>query len=596
MLRIQVANKRQREIFEHGSGPIEFGRGQQRDVTRFVIADSSVSRDQIRLEELSGGRVVVENLSGRVPLRLSEGGEIPAGSNSELELPVRLTAGTTLIDLALEENKADEQEMLETVHAPLGGRDQLSSLQDLMLRDQAPNAETLAHWFETLISVQQAAASSAEFYEQTARAVVELIGLDSGLVLLKRNDNWEMVGEYYRNGGDSRNDERGMNAFSRRILAFMEKEQRTFYNDVNRVPVTESLRNLAAAVASPIFGAGGQEVMGAVYGARHKGAFGSQMAIKPLEAQLIQLMAAAVGTGLARLEREAEATRRRVQFEQFFSPKLSQELDRNPQLLDGREKEVTVLFADIRNFTGLSAQLGPSMTCQLVGEMMDNLTTQVLEHEGVVVDYYGDGLMAMWNAPAEQPNHSDLACRAALAALEELPRISESWQSRIQAPVRLGLGMNTGSAMVGNTGSQRKFKYGPLGLAVNLAQRVESSTKEFGIPAVVSEGTKQRLSGEFETRRLCMARLSGIPGPVGLYELCRAPADPAWIRVRDTYEEALSLYESESWSRAYQTLSPMLAEQEGHFDGPSLTLMSRILECLRKPPEVFRPDFDLRTK
>src|SRR4029077_9363126 len=109
--------------------------------------------------------------------------------------------------------------------------------------------------------------------------------------------------------------------------------------------------------------------------------------IRPLEAQIVQLLAAAVGANLAR----TQATRTRVQFEQFFSPELVRELERDPELLEGRNQEVTILVSDLRGFTKLSERLGPQTTCRVLRDLMERLSEQIVAQKGVIVDYAGDG-------------------------------------------------------------------------------------------------------------------------------------------------------------------------------------------------------------
>src|SRR6185437_7104287 len=162
-------------------------------------------------------------------------------------------------------------------------------------------------------------------------------------------------------------------------------------------------------------------------------------------------------------------------------------------VLDGQEREVTVLFSDIRGFSRLAERLGPTDTCSLVSDVMERLTTRVQEAGGVVVHYAGDGLMALWNAPKDVPDHAARACRAALAMLADLPALDADWQKRLGAPVRLGIGLNTGLALCGNTGSKHKFHYGALGHAVNVASRVEGATKQFGIPIILTGSTHAQL-------------------------------------------------------------------------------------------------------
>src|SRR5208282_3151353 len=200
-------------------------------------------------------------------------------------------------------------------------------------------------------------------------------------------------------------------------------EKRTFFQDITQLQSQESLRSIDAVVVSPIFGLR-DEVVGALYGLRRSGGKLALCKIRPLEAQLVQLLAAAVGAYQAR----TTATRTRTQFEQFFSPELVRALEKDPGLLDGRSREVTILMSDLRSFSTLSEQLGPEETCRLVRDVMERLSERIVEHGGVIVSYLGDGILAMWNAPALQENHARQACQAALAMLEEMPGLNATWQ------------------------------------------------------------------------------------------------------------------------------------------------------------------------
>ena len=267
------------------------------------------------------------------------------------------------------------------------------------------------------------------------------------------------------------------------------------------------------------------------------GAQGRSPEISPLEAQLTQVLAAAVAAGLAAGER-SPAAHRRVQFEQFFTSDLAAALDRDPTLLEGREREVTVLFADIRGFSEVSERLPARLSCELIRDFMEHFTARIVESAGVVVDYMGDGLLAMWNAPVDQPDHAALACRAALAMRDALPELNRRWQDRLGRPLGVGIGLNSGPALVGNTGSQKKFKYGPLGHTVNLGSRVEGATKHLGVALLITGSTRDRLNPTFATRRLCRARVVGIAGEVDLHELHSESESSDWRSRRETYERA----------------------------------------------------------
>ena len=214
----------------------------------------------------------------------------------------------------------------------------------------------------------------------------------------------------------------------------------------------------------------------------------------------------------ARVNASLERMRLREQeFGRHFTPQLARHLLRNPDLVrEGRDVDVTVLFCDIRGFSGVSERLGPAETVRWLGDVMAVLSDCVLSHQGVLVDYIGDELMAMWGAPQEIDNHAELACRAAFDMLARLPELNQRWQPVIEAETDLGIGLNSGVARVGNTGSIRKFKYGPLGNAVNLASRVQGATKYLGSRLLMTGGTQQRLDAHFPSRRLCQVRVVNI--------------------------------------------------------------------------------------
>lgn len=596
MLRFHLSNKREQQQFEHDKGPLEIGRGPKRnDVARCVVQDLYVSKDHIRVEEREGNRVRIENLSQRNPVWFTDKTSLPPGFSQEFSLPIRLTVGETLVDIEAvysHDSSSFRDPMLQTIASPRQFRasDSGRSLQKI----STPDAETLIEWFETVIDVQRAAAGSPEFYDQTAQALIDLVGLDRGMVLLRRGDTWETVASAGREANNR--------DYSQTILQHVLADKKTYYQTGSAA--AESMIGIQAVVASPIFDSRGENVVGVLYGSSSikVGALHG-LGIGRLQAYLVQLLASAVGAGLARVEQEAEATRQRVQFEQFFSPGLARELSRNPRLLEGQEREVTVMFADIRSFSQTAERLGPSDTCKLIADVMDRVTARIKEHQGVVVDYMGDGLLAMWNAPTDQPQHAALACRAALAILQDLPQLSKEWQPVLGSPLELGIGLNTGLALVGNTGSTYKFKYGPLGHTVNLASRVEGATKYLGIPVLITGSTRALLGNQFATRRLARVRLLGVRTPVDLYELHAPEASAEWLARRDAYERALEQYEKGEWVVALRSLHELVTgEQQDTATGqqrpdiPSLELASRLLDCLKNPPEIFDPVVEFKNK
>jgi adenylate cyclase len=565
-LRIQViAGASSSGRFEHTSGPLEFGRGVQREARRCRVDDGTVSDDHLRIEQLGNGRLRAENLSGQLPVGLPGGSAIEPGRSLELTLPVQLTIGKTRLVI-------DRADAAASSAAPSPGEAlETKAFVAVAPADRAPSPDRLADWLHTIIELEHMPAGSPEFYAHVARTLVDLIGMDLGLVLLRQNDNWTYSGVV-------KTDESVQTRFSRTLVNYVTARRQTFFEDLNLLPEAASLENIQAAVASPIFGLH-DEVVGVLYGSRGAG-LSARGAIKPVEAQLVQLLSGAAGANLAR----ATALRTRVQFEQFFSPELVRELERDPNLLEGRSEEVTLLFSDLRGFTALSQHLGAQKTCRLIRDMMEVLSEQIVAYGGVIVDYSGDGIMAMWNAPAKQSDHAVRACSAAIGMIAELPGLNKRWIAQTSHPLALGIGINTGPAQVGNTGSTRKFKYGPHGHTVNVASRVQDATKKLGIPLLITASTREQLPASLYTRRLGQVLLADVEIPMVLYEFHGESATPEWILRRDTYDKALALFESKQWAQACQMLAPLVEA-----DLPSIKLLRRAQECMERRPDPFDP-------
>jgi adenylate cyclase len=202
-------------------------------------------------------------------------------------------------------------------------------------------------------------------------------------------------------------------------------------------------------------------------------------------------------------------------------------------------------------------------------------------------------MLAMWGAPSPQPDHAALACRAARLMLDRATEIDARWQTAIGSPTRFGIGINSAPARVGNTGSTRKLKYGPLGNGVNLASRVQGATKYLKVPAIITGFTRRLLDDSFLTRRLCRVRVVNIVEPVDLFELdCSAEQS---IRERFAhYEEALAAFDAGDFSAAAKILGNLLAAWPG--DGPSLVLLSRAVDCMIREPKDFSAVWELPGK
>jgi adenylate cyclase len=194
-----------------------------------------------------------------------------------------------------------------------------------------------------------------------------------------------------------------------------------------------------------------------------------------------------------------------------------------------------------------------------IQDTMGALSACVLAHDGVLVDYLGDELMAMWGAPVPQANHAELACLAARDMMDALAPVNERWAAELGAAVRLGIGLNSGVARVGNTGSLQKFKYGPLGDVVNVASRVQGATKFLGADCLITGSTLAALPAGAAVRRLARVRVMNIEHAIDLYEIVASP--PAdWDRRCAMYRAALEALEREEPERAAE-LAKQLADE-----------------------------------
>jgi adenylate cyclase len=609
-LLIRIYDREALAASEECEGPVEVGRQNDPDEplyaqrqlsgrVRIVVAgidEQAVSRRQALLEPRASGRLGVTNLSQTVPLRMIGGIAVEPGGAREVELPAVLMLGRKRVvveppDSDSENDDGSLQRLAEATVAP--GRMLPARLRGTTTPEAGGvSVESLVSWLQGVLGVFHTATASPDFFDSAARAVVETLGMDTGSVCTLDPDGvWSDEARYPIDSPRSHP--------SRRMLERLKMEKRTLWRDPGarlESDSDESLLGVCSAIAAPILDRQGQ-VIGAIYGERKPGSASSLSStgprIRTLDAMLMELLASALAAGLARVEQEKAAMAAKVQFEQFFTPELAEELAARPDLLEGRDVEVTMLFADIKGFSRVSERIGPAKTVAWVGDVMETLSDCVIEHHGVLVDYLGDEIVAMWGAPKEQPDHPRLACLAALDMQVALPALDARWHHDLGVATDIGIGINTGHAQVGNTGSLRKFKYGALGNTVNIASRVQGVTRYLKTRLVVTESTQSRLDPSFATRRLGRASMVNIAEPVTLFELAE-PNRAHWSELVREYETALCEFEAGRFREAIQILGTLLAENPD--DGPSLVLLARAVNCVVEEPVDFDPVWKLPGK
>lgn len=230
-----------------------------------------------------------------------------------------------------------------------------------------------------------------------------------------------------------------------------------------------------------------------------------------------------------------EKRRVRDLFGRYVSPDYVSQLADNYQnvKLGGERLPVTLLFSDIRGFTSLSEKLDPETVIEMLNAYLDKMAEVVFRHGGTLDKFIGDAVMAFWNAPVPVEDHARRAVEAALDMLEELEALNASWEATgAQTQLRIGIGVNTGEAIVGNIGSlTRKLDYTAIGDTVNLASRLEGLNKEYGSSIIVSEATLAALPADaYDARAIDEVKVKGKEQAVKIYELLGRRSAPAESR------------------------------------------------------------------
>ncbi len=224
-----------------------------------------------------------------------------------------------------------------------------------------------------------------------------------------------------------------------------------------------------------------------------------------------------------------QAQRRRIRsaFGQYLSPDLVEQLANSPEklVLGGEEREMSILFSDVRGFTTISElyKNDPQGLTSLMNSFLTPLTNAIIEHNGTIDKYMGDAIMAFWNAPLNDAQHEVNACEAALEMLLRVETLNRQREQQAKEtgqrfiPLNVGVGINTGKCVVGNMGSDLRFNYSVLGDPVNLASRLEGQSKNYGVPIIVGSKTAASLRDKFAVLELDCITVKGKTEPESVY-------------------------------------------------------------------------------
>ena len=243
------------------------------------------------------------------------------------------------------------------------------------------------------------------------------------------------------------------------------------------------------------------------------------------------------------------------QFEHYLAPAMVKKLQKDPSLLKlgGDTKEMTYLFSDIRGFTPISEQFktDPQGLGKLINRYMTPMTDLVMRKEGTIDKYIGDALMAIWGAPLDIENHAQLAVETAIEMEDELEKINKALFEDGLMPLSIGIGINSGSAVVGNMGSNQRFDYTVLGDSVNLAARLEAQTKEYGVFFMFTEHTLKQIKIPDNLVMLDKIAVKGQTAPVTIYTILKDHKEAR------TINRMVEAYQNIEWSTCAHQIEVM---------------------------------------
>jgi adenylate cyclase len=260
-----------------------------------------------------------------------------------------------------------------------------------------------------------------------------------------------------------------------------------------------------------------------------------------------------------------QAQRRRIRsaFSQYLSPALVAQLAQSPEklVLGGEEREMTIMFSDVRGFTTISESYkhDPHGLTTLMNRFLTPLTNAILDRKGTIDKYMGDAVMAFWNAPLDDDQHQINACHAALDMLDRIDALNKLREDEatqgghVYIPINVGIGLNTGICVVGNMGSDLRFDYSVLGDSVNLASRLEGQSKEYGFPIIVGSKTALAVKDKFAILELDFIMVKGKKEPEVIYAIAGredVTHSERFQTLRNLTIEMLACYRSRDWDGA----------------------------------------------
>ncbi len=277
------------------------------------------------------------------------------------------------------------------------------------------------------------------------------------------------------------------------------------------------------------------------------------------------------------------------QFGTYLSPALVEKLQKNPELLrlGGETRELSIMFTDVRGFTTISEHYGADVQglTQIMNRYMTAMTKKIIDNEGTLDKYIGDAQMAFWNAPLDDEMHARHAVKTALEMLDDLKRFNTEIMAEGVPPFGMGLGINTGSVVVGNMGSSQRFDYTCLGDTVNLASRLEGQSKPYHVKMVIGPETYEYVKDEYLCLELDCLAVKGKAIGVNIYTIVEK--NGLNIAASRSHAAFLQLYREMDWDRALEYIPYIDQAFEGDMKEYYQMMRERIEEYKVTPPGVY---------
>ncbi|MGK2871007.1 MAG: adenylate/guanylate cyclase domain-containing protein [Alphaproteobacteria bacterium] len=253
--------------------------------------------------------------------------------------------------------------------------------------------------------------------------------------------------------------------------------------------------------------------------------------------------------------------------------------------LEGKSQRISILFSDIRGFTGLSESLGATGTVSLLNEYFEEMVEVVFRHRGILDKYIGDAIMALFGAPFTSDVDADNAVAVANEMMAALRILNQRRISAGGAALDIGIGIGTGEAVIGNIGSTKRLEYTAIGDCVNMSSRLEGATKQYGVPILISEFTVADLRHPAKLREIDLIRVKGKDNPVAVFEALDHYTPEIFPNLDDTvaaFNAGMRHYRSRQFSVAQTYFKDALNAHPG--DKPSRIFLERCAAFLNSPP------------